>query len=57
MASINKRLHGDLETVFLMAAEHQLCCLPLRQGSQQVWRRHLQLCANKCRSENNALKV
>ena len=23
MASINKRLHGDLETVFLMAAEHQ----------------------------------
>lgn len=23
MASINKRLHGELETVFLMAAEHQ----------------------------------
>ena len=23
MASINRRLHGDLETVFLMAAEHQ----------------------------------
>ena len=23
MASINKRLHGDIETVFLMAAEHQ----------------------------------
>ena len=23
MASINKRLHGDLETAFLMAAEHQ----------------------------------
>ena len=23
MASINKRLHGDLETIFLMAAEHQ----------------------------------
>lgn len=23
MASINKRLHGDLETVFLMASEHQ----------------------------------
>ncbi|MDA7599617.1 pantetheine-phosphate adenylyltransferase [Alphaproteobacteria bacterium] len=23
MASMNKRLHGDLETVFLMAAEHQ----------------------------------
>ena len=23
MASINKRLHGDLETTFLMAAEHQ----------------------------------
>ena len=25
MASINKRLHGELETVFLMAAEHQHC--------------------------------
>ncbi len=23
MASINKRLHGELETIFLMAAEHQ----------------------------------